>query len=79
MIEVKATLRKWGNSFGVVIPKEQALAAGLREDDRVRILVQPARPLLVKDIFGKLRGWKRPTPAIIRDLRKDLDSKFLRA
>jgi antitoxin component of MazEF toxin-antitoxin module len=37
VVQTKARLKKWGNSLGVVIPKEAAERNGLREGEEVEI------------------------------------------
>ena len=39
MIEVRAKIRKWGRSFGVVIPKEMVLKERLKENETVKLLI----------------------------------------
>ncbi len=76
MIEYETKLRKWGNSIGLIIPKEDAKREGLRDDESVRAVIIPKKSLKVKDIFGKLK-LKRSTEEIMRETDKELDSKFI--
>ena len=50
----RATVRRIGNSLGVVIPKEEAERQGLHEGDEVDLDVRKARTLA--DVWGSLRG-----------------------
>lgn len=50
----RATVRRIGNSLGVVIPKEEAERQGLHEGDEVDLDVRKARTLT--DVWGALRG-----------------------
>lgn len=50
----RATVRRIGNSLGVVIPKEEAERQGLHEGDEVDLDVRKARTLA--DVWGALRG-----------------------
>jgi len=75
MIECKTKLKKWGNSLGVVIPKEEIRKSGLRPHQTVRVLVSPAKTTKVKDIFGKLKA-KKPTKQIMREIDEELDIEF---
>jgi antitoxin component of MazEF toxin-antitoxin module len=50
VVQTKARLKKWGNSLGVVIPKEAAERNGLRAGEEVEIMVTK-----VSD-FTELRG-----------------------
>jgi len=49
----RTILRRWGNSYGVVIPKDVALKEGIKEDDEVEVTIKRAVDL--KDLFGKYR------------------------
>lgn len=75
MIEHEATLKAWGNSVGIVIPKEDIKKEGLRIDQKVKVIITPVKTLKVKDIFGKLK-LKINTKELLKEVDKDLDSKF---
>ena len=75
MLEYKAKLRNWGNSLGVVVPKEEAAKQKLRPDQEVNVMITPAETLKVKDIYGKLK-FKKSTEQIMKEINDDLDSKF---
>ncbi|HIH17214.1 MAG TPA: AbrB/MazE/SpoVT family DNA-binding domain-containing protein [Nanoarchaeota archaeon] len=79
MIEIETKTKKWGNSLGVIIPRKLAQEAGLREEEMVRVVIQKQKGVVkVKDIFGKLKGWKKPTSQIMKEIDKDLDSKIFK-
>lgn len=50
---IRTTLRRWGNSYGVVIPKDSALKEGIKENDEVEILVKKA--VDIRTLFGKYK------------------------
>jgi len=75
MIEYETKLRKWGNSIGLIIPKEDVKKEGLRDNEIVRAIIVPKKTVRVKDIFGKLK-FKKSTEEIMKDVDKELDSKF---
>ncbi len=51
MIISRAKLKRWGNSFGVLIPKEIVEKEGLREGEEVQVSVTKASD--IKHLFGK--------------------------
>jgi antitoxin component of MazEF toxin-antitoxin module len=51
---VRATIRRIGNSLGVIIPSEEARRRGLGEGDSVELEVRKARTLA--EVWGALRG-----------------------
>ena len=75
MIERETKLRAWGNSIGLVIPKEDVIKENLRPDQKVKVVITPIKTVKVKDIFGKLK-FKRSTEEIMKEVDKELDSKF---
>lgn len=70
---ITAKVKKWGNSFGVVIPKEELTRMNLQEDQEV-ILEITKKDSPLKELFGwaKKHKIKKPTAQIIREARKDL-------
>ena len=50
----RATVRRIGNSLGVIIPKEEADRKGLHEGDEVDLDVRKATTLA--DVWGSLKG-----------------------
>jgi antitoxin component of MazEF toxin-antitoxin module len=50
-VQGKSRLKRWGNSFGVVVPKEIVEKEGLKEGEEVEISVRKASD--IKQLFGK--------------------------
>ena len=72
MIECESTLRKWGNSFGIVIPKEVAKSEHLKEEEKIKFLILRDNKVL-KETFGMMKGrWKKSTQDIKDQLRREL-------
>ena len=63
MIEVETKVRKWGRSFGVVIPKEKIIGEGIKENETITLLIGKRKNVL-KETFGTLK-LKRPTQEIL--------------
>ena len=77
MIKCETKLKTWGNSIGLVIPKEELKREKLKPDQLVRVIICKKKMLKVKDIFGKLKNWNKSTEEIMREIDKELDSKWL--
>ena len=79
MIKSEARLRAWGNSVGVILPKEILKEEGLAVNDDVEIIVRKKSTTL-KDIFGKLREFKaksgKSTEELLKEVDEELKSKF---
>ncbi len=65
MLEVKAKVREWGRSLGVVLPKESAKQEGIGRNDTVTLLITKNRNVL-KETFGTL-NFKRTTDEILKE------------
>ena len=70
MIEVEAKVRKWGRSFGVVIPKEKIIEQGIRENETVKLLLLKKNNVL-KETFGTFK-FKKSTEEMMREIDKEL-------
>ncbi|MBI1969665.1 AbrB/MazE/SpoVT family DNA-binding domain-containing protein [Candidatus Woesearchaeota archaeon] len=68
---VTCTIRKWGNSMGVIIPKEVSLQLGLKPEDKVMVRIEKKENPL-KEAFGAL-SFSKPTMQLLREIRKELE------
>jgi len=68
MKEIKVRLRRWGNSFGVVIP--QKAIESPREGDDITIFVQKRKPNLRK-LFGAHK-FSKSTNQLMKEMDEDL-------
>lgn len=75
MIEIKTKVREWGNSLGVIIPKEAIIKEGIKPNQEIIIQIHTKPITKVKDIFGK---WplKKPTKQLMKELDKEFDVGF---
>lgn len=72
MIEVEAKVRKWGRSFGVVIPKEKIREEGIKENETIKLLIGK-RTNVLRETFGTMK-FKRTTQEILDESdREDWD------
>ena len=72
MIEVETKVRKWGRSFGVVIPKEKVKEERIKENETIILLIGKKKNVL-KETFGTLK-LKRTTQEILDESdREDWD------
>ncbi len=52
-MSIRTTLKRWGNSYGVVIPKDVAAKKRIKENDEVEVIIRKA--VDIRDLFGKYR------------------------
>ena len=75
MMEIKAKTKKWGNSIGVIIPKEIIRQQNIGPDQEVTILISSKPITKVKDIFGTFK-FKEPTEKLMREIDKEFNVGF---
>ncbi len=62
-IAFEGRLKKWGRSFGVIIPMEKVKQANFDEDEKIEVVVsKKGNPL--KEMFGTVK-FKRSTKEIL--------------
>ena len=71
LVETKA--KKWGNSLGIIIPKDVIEQEHIRENSTVRLLLMRDSGRGLKETFGMLKGrLRKPTQQIKDELRAEL-------
>ena len=75
MMEIKAKTRKWGNSIGVIIPKEVIRQQNITPDQEVTILINSKPITTGKDIWGTFKS-KKSTEQLMREADKDFNVGF---
>lgn len=68
MAEAESIVRKWGNSLGVIIPKEMAEEEHLTENEKVVISIKKGHK--AKEFFGMFPDWKTPTAELKKEMKK---------
>ncbi len=72
METIVATVRKWGNSKGIVLPKELPVEIG----EEVVLNVQKKKGFAkVKDLFGKLKTGV-DTAKMLKEVDRELDPEL---
>jgi len=70
MIELKTKLRRWGNSFGIVVPISAVEKERASEGDEITIIIKKDNPKL-KKLFGALKNWKIDTQKLKDEIRRE--------
>ncbi len=72
MITVKTKTRKWGNSIGIVIPKDAAERENLMQGEEVELLLLRKSNVL-RESFGLLKGkLTKSTDEILKEIDREL-------
>ena len=69
MIEVESTLREWGRSIGVVVPKEAIEKEHMKKGDTVKLLIVRKTNAL-RDTFGTFR-FKKSTDQMLKEIDEE--------
>jgi len=73
---VETVTKQWGNSIGVVIPRDTVDKLNLKPNESVVIeIIKKENPL--KELFGAIK-MKKPTEQIIKEARIETESKWLK-
>ena len=69
MLEVEAKVRKWGRSFGVVIPKDKVKKEGIKENETITLLITKKTNVL-KETFGTFK-FKKSTQEMLDEIDRE--------
>jgi len=73
MIELKAKLRRWGNSFGIVVPLKSMENERIREGDEVTALISERKNKVdLKKLFNAKVKFKKTTKEMMRETDREL-------
>ncbi len=64
---LEVTIKKWGNSLGIIIPKEIVQKRDLKNGTKV--LFEIVNPAQFDKIWGSIK-FKRPTKEIMKDIKE---------
>ncbi len=69
MEKTNVIVKKWGNSFGVVLPANIVKAKNLKEGSELTIMIKEKNEL--KRAFGSLKNWNVNAQKIKDEIRKE--------
>ena len=72
MLEVKTKLRRWGNSFGVVVPLKAVEDEGVSEGDQVIVLIKREIGNSLRGTFGTSKS-KKSAKQIMKEMDEELN------
>jgi len=73
---IEAKTKRWGNSLGVIIPSQTVEKLSLKPEENIVIEISKKENVL-KELFGKAKT-KKSAKEIMKEVRKDLESKWLK-
>lgn len=72
MIEIKSKLRKWGNSFGIIIPQKSLDKTSFKEGEEIHVFIETPKKNILKKMFGTFKFGKK-TSKLLKDVDKELE------
>ena len=66
-METVSKIRKWGNSFGVLVPKELIKKENLKVNEEVVVKLEKKKDLM--QLFG-FCNFKNPTKQLMKEIRE---------
>ena len=69
MFRTKLKVRKWGNSFGTVIPKNIVKRKKLKDGSSIEVLIPENKKINLEEIFGTFK-FKKSTKAMKDEIRR---------
>ena len=67
MTVIEAKVKRWGNSFFIVIPAEVVNKEGIKEEQEIRVIVLQDSSKVLKETFGMLKGKLKKTAQQLKD------------
>ena len=70
-----AKARKWGNSIGIVLPKDVVEKLSIKPGSDVEMLVRVSHKNVLKELFGALKGKEKikiSTEELMREIDREL-------
>ena len=74
-MKATATLRAWGNSVGIVLPKDKLKDENFSINEEVEIIVRKKTNTL-KEVFGKLKEIKTRDKRSTEEILKSIDEEW---
>ena len=75
MMEIKAKTRKWGNSIGILIPKEAVRKENIKPDQEITLMISKKPITKGKDIWGTFK-FKKSAEQLMREVDRDFNAGF---
>ena len=74
MQKTNVKVKKWGNSFGIILPAEIVKNENIKENTELEILINLKNKTKAGDIFGILRGkLTKETDDLLKEVDRDFE------
>ena len=76
MEQIRTKVKKWGNSFGIVIPMEIVTKRNLKENSDVSVTIEPSNTMTVGDVFELARKFKLKRKGDTQKILDEIDKEL---
>ena len=76
MEQIRTKVKKWGNSFGVIIPIEIVNRKGIKENSEVSITIEPSDKMTVGDVLKLARKFKLERKGDTQKILDEIDKEL---
>jgi antitoxin component of MazEF toxin-antitoxin module len=66
MTEVTTRVRKWGNSYGIIIPIGVLKSKGIDEGEEIDAIILKKKKNVLREMFGKVK-FKKSTAQLMKE------------
>ncbi len=74
METINTKVKKWGNSFGIILPADIVKHNNIKEGANIEIRINAKNKTLARDIFGILKGrLARDTNDLLKEVDRDFE------
>jgi antitoxin component of MazEF toxin-antitoxin module len=67
MVQIETKVKRWGNSFGVIIPSETITAKKIKENQKINIIILEDSKKVLEETFGIGKGKIKKTAQEMKD------------
>jgi antitoxin component of MazEF toxin-antitoxin module len=76
MEKINSIVKKWGNSYGIILPMEIIKNEDIKEGTKIEVIITSKGKTKVGDIFGILKGKiKRDTSDLLKEVDRDFENE----
>ena len=76
MEQIKTKVKRWGNSFGVVIPMEIVTRRGLKENSDISVTIEPNNTMTAGDVMELARKFKLKRKGNTQKILDEIDKEL---
>ncbi|MBS3092203.1 hypothetical protein J4466_02180 [Candidatus Pacearchaeota archaeon] len=73
MVIIETKVKRWGNSFGIIIPSETITSKRIRENQEISVIILEDSKKVLEETFGSLKNkLKKSSQELKNELRREL-------